>query len=163
MDFAKRSALVAAAMALSATGWLLGISEPIDAAAAPISIPAADIGTKYIITGHLGKPLGTVVRVRGQIVDTRMKANEGISCARVLRINDAETHESLTLRIHPMFGSFPEGTLTMGKFYDLEGYESGNFSGIPVEAMTRAGTEVATTTHHFGTYFLAYKVVEVQP
>ncbi|MBX7106937.1 MAG: hypothetical protein K1X57_22900 [Gemmataceae bacterium] len=128
-----------------------------------VLIPAADIGSDCIITGRLGEPLGTIVRLRGQIVDTRTKADDGISCARVLSIDDAETYQPLTLQIHPMFGSFPEGKLTMGKIYDLEGYESGGFRGIPDEAMTRADTEVATTSHHFGTYFLAYKVVEVQP
>ena len=51
----------------------------------------------------------------------------------------------------------------MGKTYQMEGYETGGYVGIPAKAYEKAGLGIQTTGHYFHTYLNVYKAKLIEP
>lgn len=161
-----RSLLVAA---VALTPFALRADDP--PKAKPVDVPVSKLGDKFRLVGKLGVELGEVVTVQGFVVDGPSKGYEGGPNLRVQRINGKATQQDIQIRLIPYFTDFgKEGVdgkdlpkLKNGTTYEMEGYETGRFVGIPGEAYKKAGIVLQTAGHHFLTYLTVYKVNAIDP
>ena len=131
----------------------------------PLDIPLSKLGSQYRLIGKLREPLGTVVTVQGIVVEGAFKGYEGGPNVRVQRINGRATQDDIQIRLHPYFGKFGEKAfmgkqlpkLEDGQTYEFEGYESGEFVGIPKEAYERAGRPLQSTGFYFSHHYIVYQ------
>lgn len=110
-------------------------------------VRADDLTEKVKVIGRLGVPLGTVMRVDGEVVPVRQgKVSEWISVARVDRIRGGTVELPETLP----FRCIGTNQLPEGRFKELLCYETGDFRGIPdavsdhMEAMPSEGFRFQT-------------------
>jgi len=137
----------------------------------PQDVPLANLGDKFRLIGKLGEPLGTVVTVQGVVVEGPFKGFEGGPNLRIQRIDGRATQEDIQICIRPYFGKYGEQRaskeevpkLDFGKTYEFEGYETGQFVGVPGEAYKRAGLAIATTGFYFRHELAVYKGKRTTP
>lgn len=149
---------------------LCGCTKPHDSAAATraTSVPDAATTTSTadtVIHTKLHRPLGTVVKVEGEVFDGPSKGYEDGPNLRVRRIDGVDVTTEITIRLAPYFvgfgetceGQIPVPALKAGRCYEFEGYETGGFVGVPDEAHNRAGILLQTTDHYFRSVLNVYK------
>ncbi len=144
----------------------------------PARIPASGLGRSHVLVGMLHRPLGTVVRVEGVVIEGRPKGPDSGPRILVQKIDGRATQETIVLPLFPYHGRFgssmppttPVGDdaatqpaiglqlpkLRMSETFELEGYETGGYIGVPRAAYERAGLLLQTTGFGFYHRFLIY-------
>ena len=141
-------------------------AKPIDKSAAPetptVDVPVQQLGKQYRLLGKLNLPLGEVARVQGLIVPPgpAKTYDNGLS-VRVFRINGVATQEFIQIKLVDYYGR-DEVPVKPGTTCDLEGFETGGFVGVPVEAVQRGGAVAATASHHFAHEFKVIQASETK-
>lgn len=132
----------------------------------PKNVPISELGRKFELVGKLHVPLGKIVLLEGIAVEGRFKGYEGGPNLRVQRIDGDYTQEDVQIVISPYWSKWGEKTphfgialpkLEMGQTYEMEGYETGGFVGIPEKAYERAGVALQTSGHYFREYFVVFR------
>jgi hypothetical protein len=140
--------------------------------AEPQNIPVEQLGKAYQLVGKLHVPLGDVVHVEGVVVEGPFKGYEGGPNLRAQRIQGRATQQDIQIPIHPYItdwgkdgfaGGHTLPKLEMGKTYQMEGYETGGYIGIPGRAHEKAGVTVQTAEHYFRTQLVVYKAKRIEP
>jgi hypothetical protein len=153
-------------------GMLFCLWSPILFAKDPQNVPVDQLGKEFQLVGKLHAPLGDVVRVEGVVVEGEFKGYEGGPNLRVQRIQGKATQKDIQIPISPYFGEWGEDAnsdgeslskLEMGKTYEMEGYETGGYVGIPAKAYKNAGVAIQTANHYFRTSFHVYKAKVIEP
>jgi hypothetical protein len=130
------------------------------------------LGQGYRLVGKLHAPLGEVVQVEGVVVEGPFKGYEGGPNLRAQTIQGRVIQQDIQISIRPYFtewgkkgivGGQTLPKLEMGKTYEMEGYETGGYVGIPAEAYREAGMEIQTTRHYFQTQLVVYKAKLIEP
>ena len=141
-------------------------------AAEPQNIPIAELGDKYRLIGKLHVPLGEVVTLQGVVVDGPFKGYEGGPNLRVQRIHGRVTQEDIQIVITPFFNDWGEEStvtgntlpeLEVGAAYEMEGYETGRFVGVPGEVLERDNMRISTTGHYFRESFAVIRASRIEP
>jgi len=135
------------------------------------NIPVAKLGTKYELIGKLHNPLGKYIFVQGVAVEGPFKGYEGGPSLRPQRIQNRATQEDIQIGIAPFdeWGKKAYGTgvalpkLEFGKTYEMEGYETGGFVGVPGDALDKSGVSIQTVPHYLRTKFVVVKAHEIAP
>jgi hypothetical protein len=109
-----------------------------------IDVPVSELYTKYQLISELGVPFGQVVTVQGVFVKEPFKARGREHVIRVQRINGKATQKDIRLSVDPNFIEDDDHEkknedmrdlelreLERGKTYELTGYQTGGFVGIP--------------------------------
>ena len=138
----------------------------------PQNIPVERLGESYRLVGKLQAPLGDVIQVEGVVVEGPFKGYGGGPNVRPQRIQGHATQRDIQVPLSPYFYDWGKeapvgGTalpkLEMGKTYELEGYETGGYVGIPGPAFRKAGITLQTAEHYFQTQFVVYKAKLIKP
>ncbi|MBS1634617.1 MAG: hypothetical protein JST26_01760 [Bacteroidetes bacterium] len=118
------------------------------------------------IIGQLGKPLGTLLSVRGIITDQHAKGyNSGLNLT-VQSINDSAIQEPLTIPLSPYFGKFGNGSLPQPEkdsTYQLRVYETGAFVGVPPDAYKEADIDLQTSGFYFQNKLIVLSGKKIKP
>ncbi len=149
---------------------LCGCGKPHDADSSARATSAPDAASTpstadTVIHTKLRRPLGTIVKVEGEVFDGPSKGYEGGPNLRARKIDGVDVTTEITIRLLPFFSDFGESfegqtplpSLKAGQSYEFEGYETGGFVGVPDEAHNRAGIILQTTDHYFRSVFKVYK------
>ncbi len=96
--------------------------------------------------GHLGVPLGTVVRVTGEVYDytPRSKADEGKTLLRIVTVNGKELTRPVVFEFLRAKGSVQKPAL--GDTFDYYVHEYGEFDGV-VEPPKELGIKNLPVAH----------------
>jgi len=141
-------------------------------AAEPQNIPISQLGKNYRLIGKLHVPLGEVVTVEGVVVEGPYKGYEGGFNLRVQRIQGKTTQEDIQIPISPFFYKWGEKAtvggnalpkIEMGKTYEMEGYETGGYTGVPSEVFRKGAVIIQTTNHYFREVFTVTKAKQIEP
>jgi hypothetical protein len=136
------------------------------------NVPVAQLGKAYRLVGKLHVPLGTVVQVEGVVIDGLFKGYEGGPNLRAQRIQGQATQEDIQIPMRAYFndwgkeefaGGISLPKLENGKTYQMEGYETGGYVGIPGRVYDKAGVAMQTQEHYFRTEFVVYKAKVIEP
>lgn len=141
-------------------------SEPAAAANAPTRVSMDRADPRYVLTGRLNKPIGELMTLQGVIVDGPQKGYEGGPNLKVQRINGEFLQNPIQIPISPYFGEWGDRALlkiSTGKTFELVGYESGTFVGIPTAAYKLGGIDLQTSDHHFSSAFHVVRGKEIDP
>jgi hypothetical protein len=107
------------------------------------------------ITGHLGYPLGTYLRIEG------VRKKEGRSAERILlvdRVNGKKLPKIVEILIDNIkYPGLPEDTRCV-----IKGYESGRMIGVPDEVAKAENIPVSSAEWQFMKYFVITSIVEPQ-
>jgi hypothetical protein len=138
------------------------------AADPPRDVPVSKLDTESRPIGQFGQPLGKVVTVQGVIVKGFSKSDVGKYLIRVQRINGRATQEHIEIRLEPFGFGLDVPELEFGKTYELKGYETGAFVGIPREVMeiiTGGGKTmgIAAPDFHFRNHFEVLQAEKIKP
>lgn len=96
------------------------------------TISVADFRTNNVI-GHLGHPLGTVLRVTGKAVDgntTRMKRDTGKTLLEIHTVNGEKMEKQILFEFHRASKSVAKPK--PGEMFDYYVHEYGAFDGVVV-------------------------------
>lgn len=141
----------------------------------PEGIPAAQLGSTFELIGKLGEPLGKVVSVAGVLIEGMGPKGDHAGGPRLVvqRIQGKHTQEWIVLDLRPIELTYwndsagldllEEGELAYGKTYELVGYESGRYVGLPDWP---AGTDIALEQglgFHFSLRFEACQAKFIDP
>jgi hypothetical protein len=135
----------------------------------PQNIPVDQLGKKYQLVGLLHEPLGKVITVVGVVVEGPYKGYEGGPNLRPQRIQGRATQEDIQIRLQPFFvdwgkkayNGYTLPELELGKTYELEGYEIGNYIGHPAEALRRTNLAIQTANLYFQKTFVVIKAKKI--
>jgi hypothetical protein len=122
--------------------WMIAVtvtlcSIDVSRAAPPESwaaVEIGDLGIKYDLLGRTHQPMGKVIVLQGVIVEGPFKGYEGGPNLQVQRISGVATQEAIRIPLVPMFGDFQRNDpvkIVRGKTVELQGYEAGEFVGVP--------------------------------
>lgn len=122
-------------------------------------VQASDIGGKVIIMGRLGKPLGTVVTLDGQMVSAPKTGKSGQVTA-ALRVSEVNGQP---LKRAPIIGLIFRPSAGVPSFHvqetvHLSGYETGAFIGTPDGARDSLGSEASPFDWKFETTIRVIKL-----
>jgi hypothetical protein len=113
------------------------------------------------IKPRLGSAFGTLVEIEGRIVDdrdTHLRSHLGKKLILIHSVGDREPASPIIMELRVF--SFTSVTIPeRGMWVRFRGYETGGFTGIPENAFKDI-PEVATTHHHFESYFQVTKNLE---
>ena len=112
-------------------------------------------------SGHLGKPLGTVCKLKCQLIDgseTRSKAWSGRTLVRVSEV-DGQLLTSVVILPFQAHDSATLDGLDRGQTFVVAAYESGSFVGIPEEAFEYIPI-CGTTDYHFESHLMILKKLD---
>ena len=135
------------------------------------NIPISRLGSDFHLVGKLHVPLGDIVTIEGVVVEGRFKGYEGGFNLRVQRIQGVATQEDIQTVIDPFFykwgekalvGGDPLPELKIGATYEMEGYATGGYVGVPGEAFKRGAVSVQTTAHYFRETFVVTKAKAIK-
>lgn len=140
-------------------------------AADPQSIPLDQLGEKFQLIGKLHVPLGQVVTLEGVVVEGPFIGYEGGFNLRVQKIQGTETQEDIQIVIRPFFRDWGEEVagetslplLKIGATYEVEGYSTGGYIGVPSEVFERGAVTFQTPDHYFLERFAVTKAKQTQP
>ena len=130
--------------------------------AARDQLPIEKLGETFDLLGRTHQPIGTALLLRGKVVRGPDKGYEGGPNLLVQVINGKATQEYLRLPIQPYFREFGDGDLPkieIGRTYELKGYESGSFVGVP----DGIGASFQTTGFYFRPFFAVSGGKETPP
>lgn len=138
-----------------------------------ISVSVTELGGDAQLVGRLNWPLGRAITVVGVVVEGPFKGYEGGPNLRAQMIHGVAVQEDIQIRLRPYFRDWGEDSdsdevpplpkLENGTTYEMEGYETGGYVGIPGEAYEKAGYMLQTTNHYFRTEFIVYRARVVEP
>lgn len=131
----------------------------------PTDIPLKDMGSKFRVTGRFGKPLGEVVTLYGVIVRGKDKIDSGRNL-QIQSVDGRPFDGDVRVPVTGIGGTVDENSLEYGKTYELIGFETGKFEGVPEEVFRRIEVAFATCSFQFHTYFgaiAAKETVSPQP
>ena len=137
---------------------VLGIVIVIGSKQMETSVNYTDLGVNVPVIGVLGRPLGEIAEVQGEVIDsseTGYKDDSGKILFRVKMINGVSLDKDKVVALR----FFPWSGIEEPKPGDKKvfiGYESGEFTGIPPKAFDYIPA-VTTTMYHFDTYFQVCK------
>jgi hypothetical protein len=132
----------------------------------PRTVPLSSPDKQYRIVGKLGEPFGTIFTVQGVVVDGPVKGFENGPNLRVQRVNGRATQDDVQIKLRACFNDFGEKValgptlpkLEFGQTYEFEGFENGEFVGIPSEAVKRIGVgQIQSSRFYFLHCFAVYK------
>ena len=124
-------------------------------------VPMAEIGQSYRVLGRTGKPLGSMVTLKGVVREGRQfKDDFDKPVLQVQEIDGRAGQDCIEVPIRPYFTGFGEphysnyldGTqpakaipewslprLEFGRTYEFRGYETGGFEGNPSQVLAEGG------------------------
>ena len=160
--------------------WCVLVLTCLAHAEKPQDIPIAQLGTQYRLAGKLHASLGKVITVEGVLVEGRFKGYEGGPNLRVQRIQGSATQEDIQISIAPYvaewgeevegsteYGSLGEGIklskIVEGETYEMQGYSTGWYVGVPNDVMKHTGVPIQTTGHYFHETFVVYRAKIIEP
>ena len=128
-------------------------------------IQVADIGNKVILIGRLGKPLGTLATIDGQLISEPKQGKSGQVTAafRVNKVNGQplEKAQLVGLAFRASAGIPP---VHANEMIQLSGYESGAFIGTPDNARDMLGKDASPLEWKFqSTIYVVKLQVEKSP
>ena len=153
------------------TGTLLFVGQLLRGQGKVQDVPLPKLESEYRIIPRLREPLGSVVTVQGVVVEGSSKGYEDGPNLRVQRINGRPIQDDIQIRIAPYYTDFGKPAvgkgqrlprLAFGKTYEFEGYETGEFVGVPREAFKRAGVPLATSEFYFSHVYKVYKGKKIE-
>ena len=135
------------------------------------NIPADQLGIRYQLISKLHVPMGQIVRAEGVVVEGPFKGYEGGPNLRVQSINGEATQEDIQIVLQPYFLDWGRKTedgldlpeLEMGATYEMEGYTTGDYAGIPGEAYEKAGVLLQTSGYYFRQVLVVYRARRIEP
>ncbi len=151
--------ILTAVLTCSAAGMLSAQEQP-------QGVPVEELGKKYQLLGRTGEPLGKVITLQGVVAfGPPTKGYDGGPEIGVQKINGKATQRIIRLPLKAYFGEFGQSRLEgsslpkleHGAVYQLEGYETGGYIGIPGEAMQLGGVMLQTYGFGFHEEFVAVK------
>lgn len=132
-----------------------------------VKVPMEKLGTEYELIGKLHAPLGKLMTVVGVVVEGPFKGYEGGPNLRVQQIQGKYYQKDIQICLSPYFHDWGKSAalpqLKNGETYEMEGYETGEFVGVPHEAYTKAGLMIQTTGHYFRHEFVAINAKLTKP
>jgi len=140
--------------------------------AEPQNIPLGQLGIGFRLVGKLHVPLGEVVTLEGVAVEGPSKGYEGGFNLRVQRIQGRAIQEDIQIVIKPFFYKWGEKAdaggnalpnLKAGATYEMEGYATGGYVGVPGEVFKRGAVVIQTTGHYFREEFVVTKAKGIKP
>ncbi len=127
-------------------------------------IQAGDIGNKVIIIGKLGKPLGTIATVDGEMIsEPKLGKSSRVTAAfRVTRVDGKPLKQG---QIVGLVFRTSEGIppFHANEIVHLSGYESGTFIGTPRDARDLLGKDASPLDWKFETTIYVIKAQAVEP
>ncbi len=127
----------------------------------PVPVPVDELGKGFQLIGKLRAPLGEIVKVEGVVVPGPSKGYEDGPNLRVQRIQGRYTQEIIQIDLEsPFGGDFPK-RLESGKTYQMSGYETGGYVGIPAQVLK--DTMFQTTRHYFRLQFAIAGAKKIEP
>lgn len=120
-----------------------------------------DLNTTTKLTGALHVPLGTIVKLKCEIIDgdkTEIKQNMGLWLMKILEIDGAKADDNIILNFTHLTEDFnhnksdeeKNSLIKENKILELIAYETGEFTGLPENYMNYTETR-ATTNFYFKT------------
>lgn len=143
---------------------LLGIIGTTGLACAE-EIQVDDIGSKVIIIGKLGKPLGTLATIDGQMISEPKRGQSGHFTAafRVSKVDGKPLAKGqiIGLMFRSSIQTLPAHSHDL---VQLRGYESGTYVGTPDSARDSLGADASPLDWKFESMFYVIKtqIVELQ-
>ncbi|HTR43343.1 MAG TPA: hypothetical protein VMH87_17155 [Pseudomonadales bacterium] len=136
------------------------------ALAAPCLLPAedvwvTDIGGSVTLIGKLGKPLGTLAKVEGQMISDPKQSRSGqITAAfRVMKVDGQKLPKAQTIGL--MFRSSQGMPAVHAQdLVQLNGYEAGTFVGTPDAVREQMGSDASPLDWQFESLV---HVIDIQP
>lgn len=131
-----------------------------------VDVPIHQVGKQFRLLGKLGLPLGEVTRVQGIVINDLAKSYEAGLNVRVFRINGVATQAFVQIKLSDYYGR-DEVPVQPGAAFELEGFETGGFVGLPAEAVKRGGAVAQgagpqTAAHHFVHEFVVIQASEIK-
>jgi hypothetical protein len=127
-------------------------------------IQIEDIGSKTILVGKLGKPLGTVATISGQIISDpkQLRSGQFVGAIRVNKVNGQPLKKAATLGL--LFRR-SEGipSVHAHDIVEFSGYESGAYVGTPDDARDQLGTDASPLDWKFETSITVIKITSHSP
>src|SRR5262249_26009021 len=152
--------------------WILLLASALFADE-PQSLSVTQLGKDFQLVGKLHVPLGSVISIEGIAVEGPFKGLEGGPNLRVQSINGSYTQEDIQIVIKPFIYDWGKKVtvdgdalpkLEMGRTYEMEGYETGGYSGVPSEAFRRGAIPVQTAVGpYFRTHFVVIRAKQTEP
>lgn len=98
------------------------------------SVSVDDLNGKVAVIGRLGKPLGTIVTIRGQLVQPQEKGEDNL-----FRIESVDGQAITPINMEIVL--FPGEKFPTGGEAGWIGYEDGGFEGVPQQAMPNSTSQ----------------------
>ncbi len=158
--------LICVGLLCGSLGWETARAEE------PQNIPISELGSKYELIGKLHSPLGHVISIQGIAVEGPFKGYEGGPNLRVQGIGWNYTQEDIQIVIKPLLqewgveataGGATLPKLEMGQTYEMEGYETGGFEGVPGDTFKRGAALVQSVSYYFRHHFIVTKAKRIEP
>jgi hypothetical protein len=105
-------------------------------------VPVKDIGTKFIIEGELGKPLGTFLNIEGVKHPGPLKGSAF----------DVDTIDGVKIEKPLIIGIQGDTEMDAGVRYTLRGYESGAMESSPMDPLKQYSSQ-PQQSYHFAHWF----------
>lgn len=143
---------------ISATSCAALLLIPLSVMGEPesVRVPVTELGEKFVLTGKLGVPFGKAVTVQGIVGDGPSRGYEGGPNLWVRRIDGQAIQERIRIPLAPYYGEWgktndPEDGIPkpeLGISYEIKGYETGGYVGIPDEVLRQTGGWIQTPPHY---------------
>ncbi|XVJ59232.1 MAG: hypothetical protein HEQ23_07460 [Tepidisphaera sp.] len=111
--------------------------------------------------GLLGRELGSLVTIRGIVTTDGRKAESGVFWLDVQSVEGVPAEPGIAIALAPHVVGWGERDqsegppkLEIGREFELKGYETGAFVGVPDGADEAVGVARATTGFHFRRHFV---------
>jgi hypothetical protein len=149
----KQKIIIAIMLCAICTAHLAGAQE----------VQTDDLGGKVILIGRLGKPLGTVATINGQITTEPRQTKSGTVIA-TIRVGTVDGNPVGKTEIIPLIFRHSAGipTIHLHDIVQLSGYEGGAYVGTPDDAREMLDKEASPLKWKFETtiYVISYKPSE---
>jgi hypothetical protein len=156
MKYARAIAIIAALAIVVLVGRSIAASDK--KPAQPNIVKVEDLNAPNRVVGKLTVPLGRVVSVEGEIIEgtqPRTKSLDGVLLLQVRSVNGQKLKVPCVL-VARWFTTADSKKLK-GRV-KLVGYESGEFTGVPVDAFSHI-LPIASEDFHFESFFVVLKSI----
>jgi hypothetical protein len=149
------------------TVWhLLLVSTLCAGGEVPRDVPVERLGGDFQLVGMLHVPLGKLVTVQGVVVQGPFKGYDGGPNLWVRKIQGRPTQEDIQILISPHLRKWVDEDkpkLETGKTYEVEGYCTGQFVGIPDEVFKQLVYSVQSPRYYFHERFEVIRAKAIAP